>query len=92
MAVRAKFRCLEVTKRYSHTTDPGAPTAVDHHHYRVKLAPVIANKTGSYCEENKGFYAATPSGEMVMEVVSEATAAFFEPGTAYYLDFTEADG
>lgn len=90
--MRAKFRCLEVTHRYSHTSDPGTPGEIDHRHYRVKLAPVYANKNGATCEENKRFYAATPSGELVMEVVSAAAAAHFTPGRAYYIDFTEADG
>lgn len=90
--MRAKFRCLEVTTRYSHTTDAGLPTEADHVHYRVKLAPVYGDKRGRVCPENQQFYAATPSGEMTMEVVSEATAKCFTPGKAYYLDFTEAEG
>lgn len=90
MPVRAKFRCLEVTKRYSHTDGEG----VDISTYRVKLAPVLANKKHPYGDvpENKLFFAQTPSGEMEMSLVSEGTASFFEPGKAYYLDFTEADG
>lgn len=99
MPVRAKFRCLEVTRRYSHTTDAGLPTETDHMHFRVRLAPVLpmprwfpGSKRGDRCPENEVFYAATPAGECLMEVVSPAAAAFFQPGAAYYVDFTEADG
>lgn len=88
MPIRAKFRCLEVTKRYSHTDRDG----VDAHTYRVKLAPVLANKNHTDCAENKVFFAQTPGGELEMSLVSESTASAFTPGKAYYLDFTEADG
>lgn len=100
MPIRAKFRCLEVAKRYSHTTAAGIRAdghvydAVDVFNYRVKLAPVMGKKSGTYdpCEENKKFFAATPSGEIEMTMVSEAAAAAFTPGQAYYIDFTPTDG
>ena len=96
--VRAKFRCLEVTKRYSHTTGPssGHPDAAENDVFthRVKLAPVFGSKTGrsAKCPENEAFYAATPSGEIELSTVSEAAAAAFVPGQAYYVDFTPAEG
>lgn len=90
MSVRAKFRCLEVTTRYAHTTDAGLPTEQIHAHFRVKLAPVYANSRGDVCAENRDFYAATPSGELVMECVHATAAAYFRPGRCYYIDFTEA--
>ena len=97
--IRAKFRCLEVTKRYSHTTEPGfrdggMHDAVDLFQYRVKLAPVYGRGKNGKPEspENKAFYAATPSGEIELTTVSEAAAQAFVPGQAYYVDFTPADG
>lgn len=98
-SVRAKFRCLEVTKRYSHTTGPSSglhpdtePTDV--FQYRVKLAPVYGSgKNGKPAsEENKAFYASTPCGQIELETVSEGAAAAFVPGQAYLIDFTPADG
>jgi hypothetical protein len=88
--VRAKFRCLEVTKRYSYTDRDGT----DFFTFSVKLAPVLASKKHPHHDtpENKAFFAATPSGELEMQGLSEETAARFVPGQAYYLDFTEADG
>lgn len=96
--IRAKFRCLEVTRRYSHTEQPsvhnGNAPEHDVFQYRVKLAPVYGDKRGSGtpCPENKLFYAATPTGQIELETVSEAAAAAFVPGQAYYVDFTPADG
>jgi len=98
-SVRAKFRCLEVTKRYSHTESPsvhnGQAPERDVFQFRVKLVPVMSKtKAGSYdpCEENKSFFAATPSGEIELTTVSEKAAEAFVPGQAYYIDFTPADG
>lgn len=96
--VRAKFRCLEVTKRYSHTEAPtvhnGNAPEHDVFQYRVKLAPVYGDKKGSgqTCPENKAFYASTPCGEIELTTVSEGAAAAFVPGQAYYIDFTPTDG
>ncbi len=64
--VRAKFRCLESTKRYTHTT-PEPSGGIDHFAYKVKLVPVMSkSKNGGYDadNENKDFYAATPGGEI----------------------------
>ncbi len=40
--------------------------------------------------ENKSFFEFTPALSLKMAVVSEGTAAFFEVGKEYYLDFTKA--
>lgn len=93
--VRAKFRCIESTRRYTHTSDAGLPTEVDHVSYRVRLVPVMSkSKGGGYgdCEENKAFYAATPSGEIVLDTINPSAAEQFVPGQAFYIDFTPADG
>lgn len=97
-SVRAKFRCLEVTRRYSHTAEPsvhnGHAPEHDVFQYRVKLAPVFGTKSGrsAKCPENEAFYAATPSGEIELTTVSESAASAFTPGQAYYVDFTPTDG
>ena len=88
--VRAKFRVLGLTQRYSHTDADGK----DVFYWDVRLAPVLANgkRGGGDCAENKTFYAATPGGEIKMEMVSKETSEAFVPGQAYYIDFTPADG
>jgi hypothetical protein len=87
MSVRAKFRCIEVGKKYSHTNSHNQ----DEFYFNVRLLPVLGDKRGhGFSEENKKFYSATPSGEIEMQMVSEQTAARFEPGKPYYVDFTEA--
>lgn len=96
--VRAKFRCLEVTRRYSHTAVPSAHNDHAPEHdvftWRVKLVPVMGKSktSGGDCEENKAFYATTPSGQFEFETHSERAASAFQPGQAYYIDFTPTDG
>jgi len=93
-SVRAKFRCLESAKRYTHTT-PEPSGGIDHFAYKVKLVPVMSkSKNGGYDadNENKDFYAATPGGEIEINMLSERAGLSFVPGQAYYVDFTPADG
>lgn len=97
--VRAKFRCLEVVKRYTHTVVPsvhnGNLPEHDVFQYRVKLAPVMSkSKAGGYEKdhENKTFYDATPGGEIELTGLREQAAQHFLPGQAYYIDFTPTEG
>lgn len=53
----------------------------------VKMYPVYADT-----DENRTFWQSTPSGMLEMNLVSPETAARFEAGKAYYLDFTPAEG
>lgn len=88
MPVRAKFRCLEVTERFTrHEGD----TALSQR--SVRLAPVLYRK-GSHdlCDENRSFWEATPSGEITMTITNTEAALQFEVGADYYVDFTKADG
>lgn len=52
----------------------------------VRLAPVC---NGS--EENKEFFKWTPGGSIELQVVNDETAAKFEPGKEYYVDFSPAE-
>lgn len=40
--------------------------------------------------ENEQFYRYTPRGQIEIGVVNATTAALFEPGREYYVDFTPA--
>lgn len=87
MSVRAKFRCMSVEVTYSHHRD-GAPVF----HHGIRLLPVFGTKRGGGSEspENDAFYAATPSGEIKLTVVSAQAAEHFKPGECYYVDFSPA--
>ena len=54
--------------------------------FEIKLTPV---SDGS--EENKGFYKYTPSGEILLGIVSAPSAKAFIVGKEYYVEFTVAD-
>ncbi len=73
---RAKFRCVGVTKRPS-WRGAGIPFTYD--------AEFQAVTEGS--DENKRFFAATPSGNIK---ISTLAVDAFEPGEEYYVDFVPA--
>ena len=73
--VRAKLTCSRVTKYKSGWGDYPI-------HYTFNFQ-VVSN--GS--EENKKFFAATPSGSVELTALN---ADLFEVGKEYYLDFSEA--
>ena len=52
---------------------------------QVLLSPVSNDS-----DENKNFWAATPSGKLEMRIKNEVAAEQFEIGKEYYLVFTEA--
>lgn len=75
--VRAKFFCQSVTK-YKHGWGGDQPPF--HYNYRFQ-----AVSSGS--EENKKFFAATPSGQVELSALRDD---LFEVGKEYYLDFSPA--
>lgn len=77
--VRAKFKVNAVTKTAGWQSDK--PFIYD-----VQAFPVTSNS-----EENKIFYASTPSGEIKMGGLSEAVASLFEPGKEYYVTFEKSE-
>lgn len=73
---RAKFVCTSVSKS-KHWDGSGKFL------FTARMTPVM---NGS--EENKKFYASTPSGNIELGQFSED---LFEPGKSYFVDFTEAE-
>lgn len=73
--VRAKFTVQSVTP----AQDPSQGS-------QVALGTVAHDQN----EENKKFFALTPSGQIQMGIVAPETASFFVPGQEYYVDFTLA--
>lgn len=83
MSVRAKFNCIS-TKKYASTVwdkDGKKPQQGFAYSYEFQVV------TGT-SEENKGFYASTPSGTITIGAVRDD---LFQPGKSYYVDFTPAD-
>lgn len=72
---RCKFKCTEVTKRTGWADIPF-----------IHDAKFQAVTEGS--EDNKKFFAATPSGNLHVGTVREGT---FEAGKEYYLDITPVE-
>lgn len=54
---------------------------------QITLKPVYSTDPA---HENKTFWDATPSGELKMTINNAVAAEFFQPGTEYYIDFSEA--
>ncbi len=77
--VRAKFFVSNIQQ----ATSQGCKTPTT----TVTMCPVYSDDPSS---ENKIFTQYTPSGEVKMSMTVPATAAFFEMGQEYYLDFTKA--
>lgn len=81
--IRAKFQCLSVRKYKSNVWDTEGKNYTEGFTYEYEFQAV----TGSGSDENKLFFASTPSGNLKMGAVRED---LFEPGKTYYLDFTPA--
>ena len=78
MTVRAKFIVEKITLTQHWDKQKGNISA-------ITLSPV-----GDGSHENKAFYAATPCGSIELGLVNAETAAAFELGAEYYVDFTPA--
>lgn len=52
----------------------------------VSLHPVYSGS-----EENKQFFAATPGGQVYLNILNDAAFEQFEQGKEYYVDFTLAE-
>jgi hypothetical protein len=81
MSVRAKFRCNSVTKTDHWEKDKGQLAS-------ISLSAVMSNGDN---EENKKFFAATPSGQITLGTVNPAAFEQFEEGKEYYVTFEKAE-
>jgi hypothetical protein len=75
--IRAKFIVNSITQTAGWGKNPRI--------FTVRMSPV-----GSGSEENEAFYASTPTGQVELGLVSEATGKEFEIGQCFYVDFTPA--
>ena len=76
--VRAKFKVNSITRQ------PGWNDLKEIH--TIELTPVTGNS-----EENKRFYAATPSGSIKLSVVKGEVGKQFDLNDEFYVDFTKAE-
>ncbi len=84
MIVRAKFQCVSITKTLGHVSNPETGKYEPKPVYNYRFQAVTSGS-----EENKNFFASTPSGTIELQAVRDD---LFEIMTEYYLDFSLADG
>lgn len=81
MNVRAKFSCTSVTKYM------GGKYNAEGKYEQGVLWNYKFQAVTSGSDENKSFYASTPSGSIELQAVRDD---LFEIGQEYYLDFSQA--
>jgi hypothetical protein len=79
MSVRAKFVVQSITR--SKGWNPGISEV-----QTIKLTPVTSGS-----EENKSFFAATPSGQIELGIVNADAVKEFDLGAEMYVEFTPAN-
>lgn len=77
--MRCKVKCVSVTKRLDTCWDPISQKSGERFVYDAKFYPVSGGS-----EENKRFFASTPSGNIELSTIREDE---FVPGKEYYIDF-----
>ncbi len=79
--VRAKFRLDSITRQKStrYVDGKSEPCEVQ----TLRLYPVSGSS-----DENKKFFASTPSGQIELGTVNAEAVAQFQLGGEYYVDFT----
>ncbi len=85
--VRAKFVCTGVTVEKGNTSwhyKEGNTEALDV--VTVRMQPVVLGS-----DENKEFFASTPSGSIEMRILRPEAVDWFVMGREYYVNFTGAD-
>jgi hypothetical protein len=81
--VRAKFKCISVTKRLGSVRDPESGNWKDRPTFSYEFDAIVGGS-----KENDQFFASTPSGSIKLTSVRNDA---FEVGKTYYLDFIPAE-
>lgn len=86
MSVRAKFKVQSIKRTMGSMPKDGkyVPTEM----WTLEMSPVYGN--GDPEHENTKFWAASPSGSLVLSVVNKAAVDQFDLEQEYYIDFTRA--
>lgn len=82
--VRAKFR-LDQIHLHNHSRYLGGDK-----YEQIEARTLIFNAVTSGSEENKRFFASTPTGQLKMDLLPPEVWRQFELGKEYYLDFSAA--
>jgi hypothetical protein len=85
MATRAKFRVDSVQI----TTQP-VYDRLSRETKSTEVATVILHPVTGGSKENEEFYAATPGGEIRLDVLNMSAAVMFKQGVQVYVDFSPA--
>jgi hypothetical protein len=83
MTVRAKFTCNSVRKYRAQSYNPETKVYAPTFQYEADF-----NAVTSGSPENVSFFASTPTGTIKMSTIKDD---LFQPGQAYYVDFTAAE-
>lgn len=83
--VRAKFKVQSITRTSGSQYDSKLQKSVEQETQTIKLWVVTGGS-----DENKEFFASTPTGSIELGVVRLEAAAAFELNKEYYVDFTPA--
>ena len=81
MSIIAKFRCNNITKTDHWEKEKGQLASIN-------LSAVLGEGDN---EENKKFFAATPSGNISLGTVNPAAHEQFEEGAEYYVTFEKVN-
>lgn len=96
MSVKAKFKVSRwEVSGYKSKIDPAGPWTPENvkteEQRTIFMMPVYANRDGSASDENKKFFASTPSGEIKLGIVNKDAWPYFELDTEYYVTFEKAE-
>src|SRR5262245_60528566 len=85
--VREKFQCIGVTiqkadQSFHYKENNSQPLDV----VTISLQPVVGGS-----DENKEFFASTPSGNIELRILRPEAVDWFVKGKEYYVDFTPAE-
>jgi hypothetical protein len=84
--IRAKFKCTaKLPTEYGQTKVSCHPVGPNWNPETKKC------EFPADCGDNKEFWEASPSGELILWIKNKAASDKFEVGRSYYLDFTPAD-
>lgn len=84
--VRAKFKVFYKGSHMNAVWGPDGRAKGEAEVHDIKLGPVTSGS-----DENKAFYASTPSGTLELNTINKEAADQFMLNGEYYIDFTRAD-
>jgi hypothetical protein len=81
MKVRAKFTVQRIERALGYVSGKGS----------AEIQSIVLTPVTSGSDEDKRFWAATPSGQITLGCANADAAVAFELGKSYYVDFSPAE-